>query len=491
MTEREIPDGLGFLFGGMTDDSRAPSAPPAFGEPENRLQSAPAPTGAPVYSSRREARAAAGSATSAAAPAVPVAPVAPAYDGIASLFPLLGDVTSAPLTTDAAAPSAFQAIIAPAPADLGATQAIPAAEIAAELSTPVAPYVVPQSAPVPIVRSWHAPDASSPAASVSASPVGSANVSAAAFPTAGSDPAATPGVDPFVASRRQHAAPAAAARRPRQSSRGRAHDRDLARAASSRRRGPAGRPSAGGTSVGRTSAGRADAKPLRQRLFGVGVMVAVGGLFAVLGLPAYADNDAAALHAAAAVQGQKLTVAEAAASTVTAATRDGYTATSAADLRSLYAAAIRAQNIAIYLQSGAKAKGDDYPWFAELSRNQGGGLSPLGYYYRECVDFVAWRLNRDAGTTSAPFRWTWSQLTPNGGDARQWKSAWLGHGWATGTTPVPGAVAWFSANHVAYVNGILQNGQVLIEEYNYGTNHEYDQRVINASDAYYLYAPPK
>jgi surface antigen len=126
-----------------------------------------------------------------------------------------------------------------------------------------------------------------------------------------------------------------------------------------------------------------------------------------------------------------------------------------------------------------------------LSRNQGGGLSPLGYYYRECVDFVAWRLNRDAGTTSAPFRWTWGQLTPNGGDARQWKSAWLAHGWSTGTTPVPGAVAWFSANHVAYVNGILQDGQVLIEEYNYGTNHEYDTRVINASDAYYLYAPPK
>jgi len=472
MTEREIPDGLGFLFGGMTDDSLAPSAPPAFGEPENRLASAPAPTGGPVYSSRRAARAAAESATHAATRTeAPAVPPAPQYDGIASLFPLLGDVTSSPLTAEAAAPSAFEAIIAPAPApaqtaapaaapvDLGATQAIPAAELAAELSTPVAPYVVPQSAPVPIVRSWHSDAPAIPA-----------------FPAAGSAPAAAAGVDPFVASRRQHVAPPAPARRQRQSSRGRAQDRDATRPARSR---------------SRVASGRADAKPLRQRLFGVAVMVAVGALFAVLGLPAYADNDATALHSAAAVQGQKLTVANAAASTVTAPTRDGYTATSAADLRSLYAAAIRAQNIAIYLQSGAKAKGDDYPWFAELSRNQGGGLSPLGYYYRECVDFVAWRLNRDAGTTSAPFRWTWSQLTPNGGDARQWKSAWLAHGWSTGTTPVPGAVAWFTGNHVAYVNGILQDGQVLIEEYNYGTNHEYGTRVINAGDAYYLYAPPK
>jgi len=410
-----------------------------------------------------------------AAAAQPAAATEPAYDGIASLFPLLGDVTSSPLTTDVAAPSAFEAILAPPPADLGATQAIPTAEVEAELSTPVARYVVPQSAPVPIVRSWHTPDASLAAGAGAATVVGSGSGSG------------TDGADPFVTSRRQHAAPANPSGRQRQSSRARANDRPTgrngARGATSSRRTAAG-------ALGGANYGDGEAKPLRQRLFGVGVMIAVGGLFAVLAIPAYADNDAATLHAAAAVQTQKLTVANAAASTVTTATRDGYTATSAADLKSLYAAAMREQNIAAYLQSGAKAKGDDYPWFAELSRNQGGGLSPLGYYYRECVDFVAWRLNRDAGTTSAPFKWTWSKLTPNGGDGHQWKAAWLSHGWATGTTPVPGAVAWFGNNHVGYVNGILDNGQVLIEEYNY-VPHAYGTRVINASDAYYLYAPPK
>ena len=49
-----------------------------------------------------------------------------------------------------------------------------------------------------------------------------------------------------------------------------------------------------------------------------------------------------------------------------------------------------------------RAEGDDYPWWNELPDDYGGGLSPLRYYYRECVDFVAWRLNRDAGVTSAP-----------------------------------------------------------------------------------------
>ena len=142
------------------------------------------------------------------------------------------------------------------------------------------------------------------------------------------------------------------------------------------------------------------------------------------------------------------------------------------------------------MQSGAKAQGDDYPWPAELSRNQGGGLSPLNYYYRECVDFVAWRLNRDAGSTHAPFKWVWSNLTPNGGNASQWKSAWLNHGWATGATPQVGAVAWFTYNHVGYVSGILNDGSVLIEEYNWEGDHNYSTRVIAPGDAYYLYAPP-
>ncbi len=448
MTEREIPDPLGFLFGGMTDDSQPVSAPPVLSEPENPLAvtSTSAPGDAPIYSSRSEARAAGELSVDAAAPA-PATPTPEAgaqpYDGIASLFPLLGDATVSPVTTPLAAPSALNAILAPPPAELGATQAMPIADVAAELATPVAPYVVPQSAPIPVVPSWHAGDAFA---------------------------AAVPGADPFVTSRRVHAAPAQPASRQRKSSRGRTKDRKTSR------RAPANRSTD-------------SAKPMRQRAFGVGVMVLVGGLFAVLAIPAYADNNAATLTAAAAVQTQKVAVANAAASTISTTARDGYTATSASDLKSMYAAAMRQQNIAAYLQSGAKAKGDDYPWFAELSRNQGGGLSPLGYYYRECVDFVAWRLNRDAGSTTAPFKWTWSTLTPNGGDGHQWKAAWLAHGWPTGATPKPGAVAWFGDNHVGYVNGILDNGQVLIEEYNY-VPHAYGTRVINASQAYYLYPPP-
>ena len=34
---------------------------------------------------------------------------------------------------------------------------------------------------------------------------------------------------------------------------------------------------------------------------------------------------------------------------------------------------------------GVRQEGDDYPWAFELTDDQGGGFSPLNYYYRECA----------------------------------------------------------------------------------------------------------
>lgn len=234
---------------------------------------------------------------------------------------------------------------------------------------------------------------------------------------------------------------------------------------------------------------------LRKQFTVAGTMVLVGGLFASLTLPAYAsaDYNAVALDAVAPVEAQKLSLDVAqvdAAASATGEVRDGYEATSAADLKRLYRDAVRQQNLAAYLASGAREMGDDYPWAAELADYQGGGLSPLNYFYRECVDFVAWRLNRDAGYTQAPFKWVWSTLTPGAGSARSWKSQWEKHGWPISTTPAPGWVAWFPGmNHVAYVSGILDDGSVAIEEYNWGPNI-YNQRVIQPGDAIYLSPPP-
>ena len=236
----------------------------------------------------------------------------------------------------------------------------------------------------------------------------------------------------------------------------------------------------------RSSLTGASTRGWRRRLSSAGVMVVVVGLFASVTLPAFAEQNKLALSSGP-VDGQTFEVT-AASNDATAFIRDEYGTTSAADLRKLYADAIRQQNLAAYLASGARELGDDYPWPDALSRPQGGGLSPLRYYYRECVDFVAWRLNRDAGSTSAPFKWDWSNLAQ--GSAYSWKRAWEAKGWPVSTEPIAGAVAWTpGGNHVAYVSGVLPDGSVALEEYNYSVDHGYSQRIIQPSQAIYLYPP--
>ena len=140
-----------------------------------------------------------------------------------------------------------------------------------------------------------------------------------------------------------------------------------------------------------------------------------------------------------------------------------------------------------------KSASNDYPWpHANVDQ-----LSPLGYVYRNCTDFVAWRLNRDAGITGAPWKYTWANLTPLGGNAIDWKKNWLANGWTTSRTPIPGAVAWWgtdggASGHVAYVQAVNLNNTVTLEEYNWGGTNKYDTRTIDAGvPDLYLYPPPR
>ena len=274
--------------------------------------------------------------------------------------------------------------------------------------------------------------------------------------------------------------------------------RDL-RAPSKKKRGrtsaPVSRPIDSAYPASRVIVVRQAPKKLkRKRGSGFLTIVAVIGLFGSVALPAYAmapraDADSGTLTAAKDVEAA-FTVSEDA--TLATAARGSFQATTATDLRSQKRTAAMAANYEAYMASGAREKGDDYPWFSELSNNQGGGLSPLNYFYRECVDFVAWRLNRDAGSTSAPFVYDWSTLTPSGGNASQWKYAWTSKGWPTSTTPIAGAVAWYNYNHVAYVKQVNADGTIVVEDYNQAGMHQYDIRTVPANDAQlYLYPPPR
>jgi surface antigen len=250
------------------------------------------------------------------------------------------------------------------------------------------------------------------------------------------------------------------------------------------------------------AAPRARTSKRRSPLTVAVTLLAIPGIFLTAALPAYAFSPGqgpavdSSAHSRATSGAQGVTVAAAAVNLTVA--RDSFTATSTDELarRGQAAAAKRVADsaratAAEYAVYGIRARGDDYPWPYEVTNPQGGGLSPLGYYYRECVDFVTWRLNRDAGSTGGNWRWTWDTLTPGGGGASSWADAWTSQGRATSHTPVVGAVAWFNYNHVAYVQSVPGNGSVVLEEYNWMGSHAYHRRTVPIGDvALYLY-PPK
>jgi hypothetical protein len=237
---------------------------------------------------------------------------------------------------------------------------------------------------------------------------------------------------------------------------------------------------------------RAARKPLAKLL----TLVAIPAIFLTTALPSYAfapEGGAAVVTAASIGEAQRVTVA--AASAAVSISADGFSSTSQAeideiDARDQAAAAAAAAAAAGFAVYGIRAEGDDYPWPTAATDDQGGGLSPLGYYYRECVDFVAWRLNRDAGATGSPWKWTWGKLTPGGGNGDAWAGNWAAKGRPTGKTPVVGAVATFNYNHVAYVQSVPGDGTVVLEEYNWMGSHAYHTRTIPIGDVKLFLYPP-
>ncbi|HEU5222322.1 MAG TPA: CHAP domain-containing protein [Candidatus Lumbricidophila sp.] len=239
--------------------------------------------------------------------------------------------------------------------------------------------------------------------------------------------------------------------------------------------------------------GRDVRRPLRRKLAPVAALVIVPAILGTMALPAFALNpapaDAEAVFTATITGSQAVTASELVEGAVVA--HDTYAVTTKSQLAASAAAAARARAEAEAAAWRAQAAsivrqpGDDYPYFT----GPVGGMSPLRYGYRECVDFVAWRLNRDAGVLSAPWRWDWASMR-GAGDAESWANGWARHGWPTSKVPVVGAVAWYAANHVAYVNSINADGSVNLEEYNWGGDHRYHRRTVPANEPdLYLYPP--
>jgi surface antigen len=137
--------------------------------------------------------------------------------------------------------------------------------------------------------------------------------------------------------------------------------------------------------------------------------------------------------------------------------------------------------------SGGTVKGDDYPW----------PNSPIGvtnpytqFSYRECVDFVNWRLNEQAGVTDITKLKTYFY-----GTANEWKDKAVADGKVANYTPTLGSVAWWGSNvaagplvagpmgHVGIVSAI-NNGVITIEQYN-GSVPDHTYSSIDLTPAQY------
>jgi surface antigen len=118
-----------------------------------------------------------------------------------------------------------------------------------------------------------------------------------------------------------------------------------------------------------------------------------------------------------------------------------------------------------------------YTW----TNSSGYGFSPYGYAYRNCTDYVAWKL-----------------ATANGfgdyrglGNASGWAGAAQGRGYHVNHTPARGAVAWWGTElfhgfgHVAWVANVYV-GSIEVAEYNHAGTGRFDTRRIptHAPDAY-------
>ncbi|WP_176560183.1 CHAP domain-containing protein [Brevibacillus dissolubilis] len=124
---------------------------------------------------------------------------------------------------------------------------------------------------------------------------------------------------------------------------------------------------------------------------------------------------------------------------------------------------------------------DDYPY----KYDSWTVADPWLFYKRECVSFVAWRMNNDNKVNFHNYMTGPNGLQGHWGNANQWDDNARNIGYAVNKTPAVGAIAqWNSGGygHVAYVQSVsADRSTITIEEYNYNYNHNYNRRTIYTS----------
>lgn len=110
---------------------------------------------------------------------------------------------------------------------------------------------------------------------------------------------------------------------------------------------------------------------------------------------------------------------------------------------------------------------NNYDWWIDENGNgspnvPGELISPLGYYYRNCTDYAAWKL-KERGVPASTYQGL--------GNANTWDDRAAARGGLTTSTPQAGDIAVWNTGtfgHVAYVHSVNPDGTVTVSDYNKG-----------------------
>lgn len=110
------------------------------------------------------------------------------------------------------------------------------------------------------------------------------------------------------------------------------------------------------------------------------------------------------------------------------------------------------------------------------------------FYQRQCTSFVAWRLVNNNGFSA----FTNNVRGPNGvfhlGGASTWGTQARAAGFEVNNTPTPGAVLWYPAGHVAWVENVDTAGsRVFIQQYNMGLTGQFSQGWVTSRGQQFIH----
>jgi surface antigen len=132
---------------------------------------------------------------------------------------------------------------------------------------------------------------------------------------------------------------------------------------------------------------------------------------------------------------------------------------------------------------------DDYP-FPHSRINEANNpfdaacVDPWKFFNRECTSFVAWRINRDAGTMHTPYFFHNYMYGGHWGNAGHWAENAQKLGYTVDNVPEVGAIVHFGSfeggakrsGHVSYVEQVNPDNTVNLSEYCWTTRCGYGVR---------------